>query len=70
MNRKSNYASKTIILILIAVIAGLGFIAAVILISIGEEFFIEGYFYYDLNSEFNEMHRLSREASGEELDIL
>jgi hypothetical protein len=70
MNRKSNYASKTIILILIAVIAGLGFIAAVILISIGEESFIEDYFYYDLNSEFNEMHRLSREASGEELDIL
>ncbi len=70
MNRESNFASKTIILILIAVIAGLGFIAAVILISIGEESFIEDYFYYDLNSEFNEMHRLSREASGEELDIL
>jgi hypothetical protein len=38
MNRKTIYTSKTIILILIAIIVGLGFIAAVILISIGEEF--------------------------------
>jgi hypothetical protein len=38
MNRKSG---KTIILILIAIIAGLGFIAAIILISIGEQFLID-----------------------------
>jgi len=41
MNRKSIYTSKTIILILIAIIAGLGFIATIILISIGEEFLID-----------------------------
>jgi len=38
INRKSIYTSKTIILILIAIIVGLGFIAAIILISIGKEF--------------------------------
>lgn len=69
MNRKSIYTRKTIILVLIAIIAGLGLIAATILISIGENLKFGIYLYYYFTSEFNQIYRLSNEASGKELDI-
>jgi cytochrome c-type biogenesis protein CcmE len=64
------YTRKTIVLILVAVIAGLGLVAAIVLISIGENIQYVNYLHYYFTSEFNQIHRLSNEASGEEIDFL